>query len=314
MLVQLAFLQLEIQYCGMNEFFFSIGSTYQEKLYIGATIGIPSIDYYEYSEYTEQEVSDTSNNLRQMRFSEEISAYGEGYNLKIGAIYRISEKIKIGGALQTPTFFNIEEDKIEVIYQGCNKVFQEEQSADFKTSISTKHQLPKKYLLYVGTIEERKNLYNLLRCLKELPDYQLVVIGNGKAYKNKCLDFINENKMNNRIKILSDLSLKEMAAIYQQAEIMIYPSFFEGFGIPILESLFCGVPVITSKGGCFAEPGGKYSSYINPNDIEQMKSEIVDISTNISRREKMIEEGKKHAQNFTDDKIAERLMNLYQNI
>ena len=94
----------------MNEFFFSIGSTYQEKLYIGATIGIPSIDYYEYSEYTEQEVSDTSNNLRQMRFSEEISAYGEGYNLKIGAIYRISEKIKIGGALQTPTFFNIEED------------------------------------------------------------------------------------------------------------------------------------------------------------------------------------------------------------
>ncbi|MGB2138453.1 MAG: glycosyltransferase family 4 protein [Flavobacteriales bacterium] len=211
-------------------------------------------------------------------------------------------------------FFNIEEDKIEVIYQGCNKVFQEEQSADFKISVSTKHQLPKKYLLYVGTIEERKNLYNLLRCLKELPDYQLVVIGNGKAYKNKCLDFINENKMNDRIKILSDLSLKEMAAIYQQADIMIYPSFFEGFGIPILESLFCGVPVITSQGGCFAEPGGKYSSYINPNDIEQMKSEIVDISTNISRRKKMIEEGKKHAQNFTDDKIAERLMNLYQNI
>ena len=120
--------------------------------------------------------------------------------------------------------------------------------------------------------------------------------------------------MNDRIKILSDLSLKEMAAIYQQADIMIYPSFFEGFGIPILESLFCGVPVITSQGGCFAEPGGKFTSYINPNDIDEMKSEILEIGGNISRRNKMIEEGKKHAQNFSDDKIAKKLMNLYQNI
>ena len=81
-------------------------------------------------------------------------------------------------------FFNIEEDKIEVIYQGCNKVFQEEQSADFKANVSTKHQLPKKYLLYVGTIEERKNLYNLLRCLKELP--VRLYCGNGKPTKTNA--------------------------------------------------------------------------------------------------------------------------------
>ena len=94
----------------MHEFVFSIGGSYQEKLYVGATIGIPTIDYYEYSEYTEREISDTANNLREMLFSEEISAYGTGYNIKIGAIYRLSEKIKIGGSLHTPTFFNIEED------------------------------------------------------------------------------------------------------------------------------------------------------------------------------------------------------------
>jgi len=95
---------------GMNEFIFSIGGSYQEKLYIGATIGIPTFDYYEYSEYTEREISDTSSNLRKMLFSEEISAYGTGYNLKVGAIYRLSENIKIGGSLHTPTFFSIEED------------------------------------------------------------------------------------------------------------------------------------------------------------------------------------------------------------
>ena len=94
----------------MNEFIFSIGGSYEEKFYIGATIGMPTINYYEYSEYTEEEVLDTSNNLRQMLFSEEISAYRRGYNLKVGAIYRLSEKIKIGGSIHTPTFFNIEED------------------------------------------------------------------------------------------------------------------------------------------------------------------------------------------------------------
>jgi len=211
-------------------------------------------------------------------------------------------------------FFNISEDKIEVVYQGCNKIFQQEQKDDFKEVVRSRYQLPKQYLLYVGTIEERKNLISLLKCLKELPNYQLVVIGNGKKYKTECLNFIHTHKMNNRVLMLSDLSLKEMAAIYQQADIMIYPSFFEGFGIPILESLFCGIPVITSQGGCFSEPGGPHSSYINPNDIEQMKSEILDISSNKTRRKKMIEEGKKHAQNFTDDKIAERLIELYRTI
>jgi hypothetical protein len=95
---------------GMNEFLFSLGGSFKEKLYLGLTIGIPTIDFYEYSEYTEREASDTSNNLRKMLFSEEISAYGTGYNLKVGAIYRLSERVKIGGSLHTPTFFSVEED------------------------------------------------------------------------------------------------------------------------------------------------------------------------------------------------------------
>ena len=94
---------------GINEFVLSIGGSYKEKIYLGATIGIPNLNYYEYSEYIEAEISDTSNNLQRMFFSEERAVYGTGYNLKIGAIYRLSENTKIGGALHTPTFFNIEE-------------------------------------------------------------------------------------------------------------------------------------------------------------------------------------------------------------
>lgn len=230
---------------------------------------------------------------------------------------RVADKI-IAVSKQTKEdiirFFDIKEEKIEVIYQGCNKVFQKQHSLKFKNSIRTKHQLPEKYLLYVGTIEERKNLLSILKCLKDLTQYKLVVIGDGKGYKKKCIDFIESNSMSNQVKMLKNLSLFEMSAIYQEAEMMIYPSFFEGFGIPILESLFSGIPVITSQGGCFSEAGGPNSAYINPNDIEQMKNEIVNISKDENRRLIMIEEGKKYAQNFTDEKIAQRLMNLYQSI
>jgi len=97
---------------GMNEFVISVGGSYQEKLYLGATIGIPSINYYEYSEHSESINSeiDTISNLRKLQFTEEYSAYGTGYNLKIGGIYRISETTKIGASVNTPTFFSIEED------------------------------------------------------------------------------------------------------------------------------------------------------------------------------------------------------------
>lgn len=211
-------------------------------------------------------------------------------------------------------FFGIDEKKIEVIYQGCNSVFQNKISTSKLEEVRKKHELPKKFLLYVGTIEARKNLLSLLKCLKELPDYQLVVVGNGKDYKKKCFEFIEKNNIHHQLTFLSHLTLEEMAAIYQQAEIMIYPSFFEGFGIPIIESLFSSLPVITSKGGCFSEAGGPFSSYINPSSIEELKQEILDISNNIERRKKMIIEGKKYANTFTDEKIAKKIISLYQSV
>ena len=95
---------------GMNEFIFSLGGSFKEKLYLGGTIGIPTINYYENSEYLESIRNDTSINLQRMLYTEEISVYGTGLNLKIGAIYRLTETIKIGGSIHTPTFFSIEED------------------------------------------------------------------------------------------------------------------------------------------------------------------------------------------------------------
>lgn len=211
-------------------------------------------------------------------------------------------------------FFSIPEHKITVVYQGCHQVFKSQVKNEEKEAVCSKHQLPNNYLLYVSNIEERKNLLTLLKSMKELPEQHLVVIGNGKQYKKQCLQFVKDNKLSHRIHFLSGLLLSEMRAIYQSAEIMIYPSIFEGFGIPILEALFCNIPVITSKGGCFSETGGPNSYYINPLNINELTKAIQEIQSNKDLRELMIAKGQQHAQKFTDDKIAKNLMNIYQSL
>ena len=105
-----------------------------------------------------------------------------------------------------------------------------------------------------------------------------------------------------------------MAAIYQNAQMLIYPSIFEGFGIPILEALFSKIPVITSMDGCFIEAGGAFSKYINPLSVEQMKRAIIEILNSKELQEKMKNEGLEYAQNFTDDKIANNLMKVYNTL
>ena len=208
-------------------------------------------------------------------------------------------------------FFHIPEGKIKVVYQGCNKAFQSEISKDKKSAMLSKHKLPKDYLLYVGSIEERKNLLTLLKAFKELPNQKLVIIGNGKSYKVKCLRFIAKNNLSDRVMLLSGLSLEEMSAIYQNAHMLIYPSIFEGFGIPILEALFCKTPVITSKDGCFSEAGGPNTKYINPLSVDEMKTAILEIQNSKEIKNTMTEKGFEYAQNFTDDKIVTNLMAIY---
>jgi glycosyltransferase involved in cell wall biosynthesis len=209
-------------------------------------------------------------------------------------------------------FFLIPEEKIEVVYQGCNKVFQNEITKDIKQETLVKYNLPENYLLYVGSIEARKNLLTLLKALRELPEQKLVVIGNGKAYKIKCLRFISKHNLSNRVVFLNELTLKEMAGIYQSAQLLVYPSIFEGFGIPILEALFSKVPVITSKDGCFTEAGGPTTRYINPLSINEMKEAILEIQNSTELQKQMIAKGFEYAQNFRDEKIATNLIAVYK--
>ena len=94
----------------MGEVVFSIGTSFQERIYLGATIGVPNFEYSEIIKHREDIQSDTVNNLGSFEYLQNLYAQGEGINLKLGAIVRVNENIKIGGALHTPTVFTIQEE------------------------------------------------------------------------------------------------------------------------------------------------------------------------------------------------------------
>jgi glycosyltransferase involved in cell wall biosynthesis len=100
--------------------------------------------------------------------------------------------------------------------------------------------------------------------------------------------------------------------LYQGASLFIYPSLFEGFGIPIIEALYSGTPVITSTGGCFGEAGGEGSIYINPQNPDELSAQIYRVLSDEALQCKMIEKGKEYVGRFSDQGIAENYMRLYR--
>jgi len=207
-------------------------------------------------------------------------------------------------------FINIPEEKIDVVYQGCNPIFYNK--VENKEEIRKKLSLPEKYLLYVGTIEKRKNLLKIIKALKinkiEIP---LVVVGRKTNYFNEVEIYIQNNNLGEQVSFYHNIDTKDLPAIYQMAEIFIYPSIFEGFGIPIIEALNSGTPVITSLGSCFSEAGGPNSIYINPEDQNEIAEAIDKIMNDDNQKEKMIVEGLKYVKKFNDEEIASELMNIY---
>jgi glycosyltransferase involved in cell wall biosynthesis len=209
-------------------------------------------------------------------------------------------------------YYFIPESKIKVIYQSCDELYYKELSHQYKQAVIEKYKLPSTYLLYVGTIEERKNLLTLVKALKDTKDIPLVVVGNKKNYFNKVMEYLTANKLQDRVHFLETVAHSELPAIYSQAKIFIFPSFFEGFGIPIIEALTSKVPVITTAGGCFPEAGGPDSIYIDPNNEKELAEKINFLLNSESTCKHIIEKGFQYAQLFHPTKCIEQLMRIYK--
>lgn len=211
-------------------------------------------------------------------------------------------------------FLDTPANKIEVVYQGCNTAFYRFVGDEEKNDVVSKYGLPRDFILYVGTIEQRKNLLSLVKA-KDIGqiDCPLVVVGKATQYIKEVVNYVISKKLKN-VFFYHNIPNEDLPAIYQMAKVFVYPSFFEGFGIPILEAINSKVPVITSKGSCFSEPGGPSSIYIDPNWPVEIADAINKVLHDHSLRSKMISDGFNHAQQFRQENIARNLMNVYESI
>jgi glycosyltransferase involved in cell wall biosynthesis len=210
-------------------------------------------------------------------------------------------------------YLKVPETKIEVIYQGCHHAFKEQQSPELMQAVKDKYNLPERFILNVGTIEERKNLLNVVKAIKgtKIP---LVVVGRKTRYYQKIENFLKKNKMEKQVLFLEGVSMDELACLYKLADIFVYPSFFEGFGIPVIEALFSKTVVVTSNTSCLPEAGGKDSVYINPDSDLDIRAKLKFLWENESERKRREEKGFDFVQKFNDEPIAKQLMNFYQKI
>lgn len=212
-------------------------------------------------------------------------------------------------------FLHIAPEKISVVYQGCHKAFKQFYSEEKKNEIREKYKLPKQFVLNVGAIEDRKNAFEIVKAIQNI-DISLVLVGQKTPYFQQIENFVQKNGMQNRVLVLQNVSMEELAIVYQLATIFCYPSVFEGFGIPIIEALFSKIPVITSQGSCFSEAGGAYSIYVNPiqNTASEIEKNIKELLSDSEKRQQMAEKGYEYVQKFTDDAVFENLLSVYKNV
>lgn len=210
-------------------------------------------------------------------------------------------------------YLKVPEEKIEVVYQGCHQAFKEQQTEEFIQKTKEKFSLPERFILNVGTIEERKNLLNIVKAIDKT-EIPLVVVGRKTKYFSKIEQYIKKNKLEKQIYFLEGVSMDELAIIYKLTDIFVYPSRFEGFGIPIIEALFSKTVVITSNSSCLPEAGGKDSVYIDPESYLDLQAKIKFLWDSESERKRRADKGFEFVQNFNDEPISHQLIKFYQKL
>jgi len=213
---------------------------------------------------------------------------------------------------------NIPEKKIKTIYLGLNKNFKHIDDLKLINNIKKKYGLKDRYILFVGTIEPRKNISNLVRAYYALKkkgmEHQLVIVGKlGWNYK-EIFNLISRFNITNDIKFTNYILDEDMPFIYNGADAFVYPSLYEGFGIPILEAMACGTPVITSNVSSMPEVTKDAAILVDPNSVEEICSSIKNVLSNTELATLMKEKGIKRASFFDNKKMAAQTTELYKNI
>lgn len=214
---------------------------------------------------------------------------------------------------------NVDISKIEVIYQALNPVYYNLESIESERTMVERYGIKSDYILYVGSINSRKNLMGIIKAYEVLPEelrLPLVVIGSGRKYKVEVEAYSQVSGIDEYVTYLDNVTLPEnLRAFYRCAKMLVYPSFYEGFGLPVAESLLCQTPVITSNISSLAEAGGEFAIYADPFNHESIADKISDVIKNYDLAKETAKKGREFCiKNFDPQKLTQQVLNLYENV
>lgn len=217
-------------------------------------------------------------------------------------------------------YLNYPQDKIFVIPLAPAKDFKVIKNKDYLDKIKRKYKLPEKFILYVGDVNYNKNVLGLIKAFNSFrdqeKDFELVLVG--KAFLEKDLketqeimQLINLLDLNKNIIRLGWVSQEELVGIYNLASVYCQPSFYEGFGLPVLEAMACGCPVAAANTSSLPEVCGKAAIMFDPYN---MKSLVEGIKMTLNQKSELIVKGLKQVGKFTWDKVAQKTYEVYQKV
>ena len=209
---------------------------------------------------------------------------------------------------------NIDKERVDVIYQSCAPKFQDDFSSAKYHEVKSRYHLPDQYILSVGSIEERKNMLLAAQALPYLPaNVSLVIVGRKTPYTDKIQRFVNENRLGDRVFIHHGVPNEDLPVFYKLAKCFVYPSRYEGFGIPIIEAIHSGTPVIAATGSCLEEAGGPDCIYISPDDPQALANAVIQLSEENNIQERFAR-AKAYVKRFENTNVAGQVLDIYRQL
>ena len=199
-------------------------------------------------------------------------------------------------------------DKIEVIYQSCGTRYKMREGEKKMQEVHTDYMLPERYIVSVGTVEA-------VKAMRLLPaDVSLVVVGKPTAYCEKVKRYVAQNGLSGRVMFLHNVPADDLPAIYQMAEACVCPSRYEGFGLPVIEAIQSGLPVVACTGSCLEEAGGNATLYVDPDDVYGMADAMKLTLKGAPGRDERIAAGRQYISRFENNNVAQQVLAVYNEV
>ena len=214
-------------------------------------------------------------------------------------------------------FYNVNPAKVEVLYPSIDPALRPVDDVEVITAVTQKHNITPPYLLYLGTLQPRKNLVRLINAYKAANmTHQLVLAGKAGWLSQSILEEVSnqQSAISSQQSILLPgfIDEEDKAALISGATAVLYPSLYEGFGFPILEAQACGVPVLTAKVSSLPEVAGDAARYVDPLDTQNITEGIKQIAEDHSLRKQLVTAGFENVQRFSWGKTASKLLQLME--